>query len=60
MNPDGKEKDVCDFLRKGGLRPDGGKNHEHWTDGTHFTQVPRHAEISEQLFERIKKQAGLK
>lgn len=55
-----KRKAVTDFLRKGGLHPVGGKNHEHWTDGEHFTQVPRHSEISEQLFEKIKKQAGLK
>lgn len=55
-----KRKVVTDFLRKGGLHSDGGKNHEHWTDGTHFTQVPRHREISDQLFEKIKKQAGLK
>ena len=35
-----------------------GTNHEHWTDGAHWTQVPRHKEISNQLFEKIKKQAG--
>ena len=55
-----KRKVVTDFLKNGGLWPDGGKNHEHWTDGEHFTQVPRHREISDQLFEKIKKQAGLK
>lgn len=55
-----KRKEVTVFLRRGGLWPTGGTNHEHWTDGVHFTQVPRHKEISNQLFEKIKKQAGLK
>lgn len=55
-----KRKVVTDFLKRGGLWSVGGTNLEHWTDGTHFTQVPRHSEISEQLFEKIKKQAGLK
>ncbi len=55
-----KRKEVTDLLRKSGFRPTGGTNHEHWTDGIHFTQVPRHREISNQLFERIKKQAGIK
>ncbi len=55
-----KRREVCRALKKAGFYPDGGKNHEHWTDGVHFTQVPRHNEISEELFEKIKKQAGLK
>ena len=55
-----KRKVVTDFLRNGGFHPTGGTNHEHWTDGERFTQVPRHREISNQLFEKIKKEAGLK
>lgn len=55
-----KRKVVTNFLRNGGFHPTGGTNHEHWTDGERFTQVPRHREISNQLFEKIKKQAGLK
>lgn len=55
-----KRKEVTDFLKQNGLHPTGGTNHEHWTDGIHWTQVPRHREISNQLFERIKRQAGLK
>lgn len=39
---------------------DNGKNHEHFIKGNRFTQVPRHREISEEMFEKIKKQAGLK
>lgn len=53
-------KEVTDLLRQNGFRPNGGTNHEHWTDGTRFTQVPRHREIPDQLFEKIKRQAGLK
>lgn len=55
-----KRKEVIDLLRKAGLHPTGGTRHEHWTDGTHFTQVLRHREISNQLFEKIKRQAGVK
>ena len=53
-----KRKEVTDYLRAAGLHPTGGTNHEHWTDGAHWTQVPRHKEISNQLFEKIKKQAS--
>lgn len=55
-----KRKEVTDLLRRAGFHPTGGTNHEHWTDGIRFTQVPRHREISNQLFEKIKRQAGLK
>ncbi len=55
-----KRKEVTDILRSAGLKPTGGTNHEHWTDGVHFTQVPRHREIPNALFEKIKKQAGIK
>lgn len=55
-----KRKEVTDLLKRNGLHPVGGKNHEHWTDGQYWTQVPRHREIPNQLFEKIKKQAGLK
>lgn len=55
-----KRKEVIDLLRKAGLHPTGGTRHEHWTDETHFTQVLRHREISNQPFEKIKRQAGVK
>lgn len=54
-----KRKTVTDLLRSAGFKPCGGTNHEHWTDGVRFTQVPRHREIAEQLFAKIKKQAGI-
>lgn len=53
-----KRKTVVDLLRKSGLHPTGGSNHEHWTDGTHWTQVPKHREISEQLFKRSRNRRG--
>lgn len=55
-----KRRDIIRFLKNAGFYSTGGTNHEHWTNGVRFTQVPRHREISEQMFERIKKQAGLK
>ena len=55
-----KRREVIRLLRQNGFMPSTGTNHEHWTDGKRFTQVPRHREISNQLFEKIKKQAGLK
>lgn len=55
-----KRKEVTDLLRRAGFTPCGGTNHEHWTNGERWTQVPRHSEIPNILFEKIKKQAGLK
>ncbi len=55
-----KRRDVVKLLQENGFVGDGGKRHEHFIKGDRFTQVPRHREISEELFERIKKQAGLK
>lgn len=55
-----KRREVTAFLRESGFHPTVSTSHEHWTDGVHFTQVPRHREISEPMFEKIKKQAGLK
>ncbi len=55
-----KRREVVKFLRSHGFESDNGKNHEHFVKGGRFTQVPRHREISEEMFEKIKKQAGLK
>lgn len=55
-----KRREVIDLLRQAGFTPDGGTNHEHWRKGDRWTQVPRHGEIPNRLFEKIKKQAGLK
>lgn len=55
-----KRREVVKFLRAHGFESDNGKNHEHFVKDGRFTQVPRHREISEEMFEKIKKQAGLK
>lgn len=55
-----KRKAVTDLLKRNGFHSTGGTNHEHWSNGSEWTQVTRHREISNQLFEKIKKQAGLK
>lgn len=55
-----KRREVVKFLKDNGFESDNGKNHEHFIKGDRFTQVPRHREISEEMFEKIKKQAGLK
>lgn len=55
-----KRKEVTDLLKRNGFHSTGGTNHEHWSNGSEWTQVPRHREISNRLFEKIKKQAGLK
>lgn len=55
-----KRRKVVKYLKDNGFEEAKGKNHEHFVKGDRFTQVPRHAEISEQMFEKIKKQAGLK
>ena len=55
-----KRGEVTDLLRKNGFYPTGGTNHEHWSNGSEWTQVPRHGERPNQLFEKIKKQTGLK
>ena len=55
-----KRKEVTDLLKRNGFHSTGGTNHKHWSNGSEWTQVPRHRGISNQLFEKIKKQAGLK
>ena len=53
-----KRREVVKYLLERGFVSDGGKNHEHFVKGVRFTQVPRHGEISEEMFAKIKKQAG--
>lgn len=55
-----KRREVVKFLQDNGFVGDKGKRHEHFVKDDKFTQVPRHREISEEMFEKIKKQAGLK
>lgn len=55
-----KRREVIKYLKRHGFVSDKGARHEHFVKDGQFTQVPRHSEISEEMFERIKKQAGLK
>jgi len=42
-----KKRDVEKKLREHGWWPDGGTKHDHWTNGTQRTTLPRHKEINE-------------
>ena len=55
-----KRREVVKFLKENGFEEKGGTNHEKFYKGNKRTVVPRHREISDRLFEDIKKQAGLK
>ena len=56
-----KRKEVEDFFKEHGFENKGGANHDklQHPDGR-WTILGRHREISNLLFERMKKQAGLK
>lgn len=56
-----KRKDVIKFFRSHGFEIEGGTNHDRLIhpDGR-WTTLGRHQEISNHLFEEMKKQAGLK
>lgn len=56
-----KRREVIKFLQDNGFESKGGTNHEKMVhpDGR-WTVVGRHAEIGNELFERMKKEAGLK
>lgn len=47
-------------LTDAGFVSQGGTNHEHFTKGNVFVQVPRHREIPDQTAKRILRQAGLR
>jgi len=56
-----KRRDVVRLLESNGFINRGGKRHDKFKhpDGR-WTEVERHKEVDDMLFERIKKQAGLK
>ena len=56
-----KRKDVVKFFTSHGFVNQGGGNHDRYRhpDGR-WTVIGRHQEISDRLFEEMKKQAGLK
>lgn len=56
-----KRKEAVKFFTSNGFVSKGGTNHEKFQhpDGR-WTVIGRHAEIPDRLFERMKKEAGLK
>ena len=50
-----KRREVIRLLKRHGFVSVGGKRHEHFVKAGRFTQVPRHNEISEEMYEKIKK-----
>lgn len=55
-----KRRDVVRFLESHGFWSLGGTRHEKFTNGTRIVLVKRHREIEDEVFARIKKEAGLK
>ena len=54
-----KRRDVVKLLEKNGFRNIGGKGHDRFVKKGYRTVVPRHSEVSDSEFRKIKKQAGL-
>ena len=54
-----KRRDVVKLLEKNGFRNIGGKGHDRFVKKGYRTVVPRHSEVSDPEFRKIKKQAGL-
>lgn len=55
-----KRRELVKELTDSGFVSQGGTNHEHFTKGDRFVQVPRHREIPDQTAKRILRQAGLR
>ena len=55
-----KRREVIKFFNKHGFYSVGGTKHEKLTNGKVTILVKRHREIEDEVFELLKKQAGLK
>lgn len=55
-----KRRDVVKFLTRNGFWSKGGTKHEKFTNGRVTVLLKRHREIEDEVFEKIKIQAGLK
>ena len=55
-----KRRDVVKFFTDRGFESKGGTKHEKFTDGKVTIRIKRHREIEDEIFEKLKKQAGLK
>ena len=56
-----KRRDVIRYLERNGFENKGGAKHDRFEhDDGRWTEVPRHREIEDILFKKIKKQVGLR
>ena len=55
-----KRRDVVRFFTDRGFWSKGGAKHEKFTNGKVTIMIKRHREIEDEVFERLKRQAGLK
>lgn len=55
-----KRRDVVRYFEDRGFWSKGGTKHEKFTNGKVTIMVKRHREIEDEVFEKLKKQAGLK
>ena len=55
-----KRQDVIKFFRKHGFWNTGGKKHDKYTNWKVSILIKRHSEIEDEIFEKLKREAGLK
>ncbi|MCI8451853.1 type II toxin-antitoxin system HicA family toxin [Enterorhabdus sp. P55] len=55
-----KRRDVVRFFTEHGFWSKGGTKHEKFTNGKDTILIKRHREIEDAVFEKLKKDAGLK
>ena len=55
-----KRRDVVKFFTERGFYSMGGTKHEKFTNGIVTIRIKRHREIEDEIFERLKKEAGCK
>lgn len=55
-----KRRDVVKFFEQNGFWSKGGTKHEKFTNGEVTILIKRHREIEDEVFEKLKRDAGLK
>ena len=55
-----KRRDVVKYSTDRGFWSKGGTKHEKFTNGEKTIRIKRHREIEDEVFARLKKEAGLK
>ena len=53
-----KRQDVVKFFTERGFYSMGGTKHEKFTNGIATIRIKRHREIEDEIFEKLKKEAG--